>query len=49
MAQQEVKDRLLDLGMTAAEPDTPAAFGTLIGSELDYWSKLVKSAGLKAQ
>ncbi|WP_038203778.1 Bug family tripartite tricarboxylate transporter substrate binding protein [Xenophilus azovorans] len=49
MSQQEVKDRLLDLGMTAAEPDTPAAFGTLIGSELAYWSKLVKSAGLKAQ
>ena len=49
LAQPGVKQRLSDLGMTAAEPNTPGEFGRLIDDQLGYWSKVVKSAGLKAQ
>jgi len=49
MAQPEVKMRLTELGMTPADPNTPIEFGKLITSELGYWSRLVKTAGIKAQ
>ncbi len=49
MAQPEVRTRLTELGMTAANPNTPAEFAGLIQSELSYWGKLVRTAGIKAQ
>ena len=49
MAQPEVKARLNELGMTPANPNTSAEFGHLIKNELGYWTKLVRTAGIRAQ
>lgn len=49
LALPAVQQRLTDLGMTAAEAGTPAEFGQLIDSQLDYWSGVVRTAGIKAQ
>ncbi|MGB3068786.1 MAG: tripartite tricarboxylate transporter substrate binding protein [Ottowia sp.] len=48
VAQPDFKDRLTELGMTAADANSPQSFGQLIQSELNYWAKVVKTAGLKA-
>jgi tripartite-type tricarboxylate transporter receptor subunit TctC len=47
MAEPAVRDRLAGLGMETAAPNSPEQFGALVRSELDRWSGLVKSLGLK--
>ena len=48
LADAEIKARLVQLGSVAA-PMTPAQFGNFILDETAKWSKVLKSAGIKAQ
>lgn len=48
MAMQDVRDKLADLGMETANPNSPEEFSSLISEQLAYWTQFVKSRGLKA-
>ncbi|RZI64426.1 MAG: tripartite tricarboxylate transporter substrate binding protein [Variovorax sp.] len=43
-----VRDRLSDLGMEAAPPNSSDQFGSLVQGELQRWTRFVKATGLKA-
>ncbi|MDM0066796.1 tripartite tricarboxylate transporter substrate binding protein [Variovorax sp. J31P207] len=43
-----VRDRLSDLGMEAAPPNSPEQFASLVHGELQRWTRFVKATGLKA-
>ena len=43
-----VRDRLSDLGMEAAPPNSSDQFGSLVQGELQRWARFVKTTGLKA-
>ena len=49
MGLPDVRSRLLELGLAAADQNSPREFGALINSELGYWTRLVKTAGIKAE
>jgi len=48
LALPDVRDRLRDLGYEPVA-STPAEFGAFIKRELARWSKVIRSAGIKAQ
>ena len=48
MAMPDVRDKLADLGMETANPNSPEEFSSLISEQLAYWTQFVKSRGLKA-
>jgi tripartite-type tricarboxylate transporter receptor subunit TctC len=43
------KQRLADLGAVTAPPNSPAEFAKFIGENIEKWSKVIKSAGIKPQ
>jgi tripartite-type tricarboxylate transporter receptor subunit TctC len=43
-----VRDRLSDLGMEAAPPNSAEQFASLVHGELQRWTRFVKATGLKA-
>jgi hypothetical protein len=43
-----VRDRLSDLGMEAAPPNSAEQFASLVHGELQRWTRFVKTTGLKA-
>jgi tripartite-type tricarboxylate transporter receptor subunit TctC len=43
-----VRDRLSDLGMEAAPPNSSDQFASLVHGELQRWTRFVKATGLKA-
>ncbi|MBU4611771.1 tripartite tricarboxylate transporter substrate binding protein [Achromobacter sp. GG226] len=47
IADPSVRARLLDLGMTTAEPNRPAQFAALIQQELEHWQQFAKVSPLK--
>jgi tripartite-type tricarboxylate transporter receptor subunit TctC len=47
LAQPEVIERLKDEG-SYPQPETPAAFGQLIASEIERWGAVIKRTGMKA-
>jgi tripartite-type tricarboxylate transporter receptor subunit TctC len=47
LAQPDVIDRLKDEG-SYPQPETPAAFGQLIASEIDRWGAVIRRTGMKA-
>ena len=48
MALPELRDRLGELGMLPAAPNTPDEFAKLVRGELEYWTRFVKTTGIKA-
>jgi tripartite-type tricarboxylate transporter receptor subunit TctC len=44
-----IKQRLVDLGAAAAEPNSPEEFGTFMRDNIEKWTKVIKSAGIKPQ
>jgi tripartite-type tricarboxylate transporter receptor subunit TctC len=48
LADPKVQARLADLGGDPM-PMTPAEFGTLVASETEKWSKVIRAAGIKAE
>ncbi len=44
-----IKERLVNLGASAAEPNSPAEFATFIAADIAKWTKVIKSAGIKPQ
>lgn len=47
MALPELRDRLSELGMVPAAPNTPDEFAALVRNELEYWTRFVKKTGIK--
>jgi tripartite-type tricarboxylate transporter receptor subunit TctC len=47
MAMPDVREKLADLGMETANPNSPEEFSSLISEQLAYWTQFVKSRGLK--
>lgn len=47
MALPEIRERIGELGMTAAAANTPEQFATLVSGELQHWTKFVETAKLK--
>jgi tripartite-type tricarboxylate transporter receptor subunit TctC len=45
----EIRDRLLALGSTPAEPAGPAAFATFLRDEEEKWPDVVRASGAKVQ
>ena len=48
MSLPAVRDRLSDLGMEAAPPNSSEQFASLVHGELQRWTRFVKATGLKA-
>ncbi|VTU16737.1 Argininosuccinate lyase [Variovorax sp. SRS16] len=48
MALPELREKLSEYGMEAAPANSPDQFATLVRSELQRWTRFVKSSGLKA-
>lgn len=48
MALPEVRERIGELGMTAAAPNGSDEFGALVRSDLQHWTRFVRINGLKA-
>jgi tripartite-type tricarboxylate transporter receptor subunit TctC len=44
-----IKERLVNLGASAAEPNSPAEFAKFIAADIAKWTKVIKSAGIKPQ
>ena len=44
-----IKQRLVDLGASAAEPNSPAEFAKFIAEDIAKLTKVIKSAGIKPQ
>jgi tripartite-type tricarboxylate transporter receptor subunit TctC len=47
IGQPEIREQAAKLGMVPAAPNSPDEFGTLIRGELDYWTRFVKSTGIR--
>lgn len=47
MALPEIRERVGELGMTPAAPNSPAEFSALVRGELDHWNRFVKTSGIK--
>ncbi|WP_409985187.1 Bug family tripartite tricarboxylate transporter substrate binding protein [Ottowia sp.] len=47
MALPGIRERIGELGMTAAGANTPAQFTSLVGSELQHWTQFVHSENLQ--
>ena len=47
MLLPQVRDKLSELGMEAAPPNSPDQFASLVRSELQHWTRFVKTSGLK--
>ncbi|VTU25067.1 Argininosuccinate lyase [Variovorax sp. PBL-E5] len=48
MALPELREKLSEYGMEAAPANSPDQFATLVRSELQRWTRFVKTSGLKA-
>lgn len=48
MQLPQIRDKLSELGMEAAAPNSPDQFTALMRSELQRWTQFVKTTGLKA-
>jgi tripartite-type tricarboxylate transporter receptor subunit TctC len=48
LADEKIKAKLDELGVVAM-PGTPADFGKLIAAETERWSKVIRTAGIKAE
>lgn len=48
MQLPRIREKLSELGMEAAPPNSPDQFSTLMRSELQRWTQFVKTSGLKA-
>lgn len=46
--QAEVQDKLLSVGAEAL-PSTPVEFGAFLKSEMERWTRVIRSAGIKSQ
>jgi tripartite-type tricarboxylate transporter receptor subunit TctC len=44
----QIRDKLSELGMEAADSNSPDQFTGLVRSELQRWTRFVKTTGLKA-
>jgi tripartite-type tricarboxylate transporter receptor subunit TctC len=49
MALTDVRERLAELGMEPAAPNSPDEFGALVREQLTVWTRFVKAAGLKLE
>ena len=49
MPDPTIKQRFADLGAEAVPPNTPDEFAKFMAENIEKWTKVIKSAGIKPQ